>query len=227
MNLFFSNNIKKAVTSTLLLVGALVSAQMVNSGEFTVLPGTEVGLVSNFENTNTGIFLNDGDVYVYGNFQNNGLVNYLNTGLTRFAGNNLQVLSGTQEMFFYNTLFSNTLNTSYAIELSGRLTVDNNSDFTSGIVNNRDFGGVFTFSNLSTQVNTNDSSHVDGEVIKLGDSAFEFPIGQGGFFRPSAMSAPITGSDDFRSTYFFQSSNIAATPHEKAVGSVEQIDNTE
>jgi hypothetical protein len=43
-------------------------AQMVHLSELSMLPGTQMRIVSDFLNTSTGSFLNDGDVYSCRNF---------------------------------------------------------------------------------------------------------------------------------------------------------------
>ncbi len=205
---------------------ATMKAQMVNAGEMTIMPNTEVGLVSDFENTSTANLFNDGDLYIYGNLQNDGILAYANTGLIRFVGSAQQILSGTQEVLFYNTLFSNT-SSNQPFQLSGLFTVENSSDFANGIVNNRDFGGVFTFGTIGNHTSTSDGSHLNGQVVKLGNTAFEFPIGNGGFYRPSAISAPENVADDFRSVYVFENSNTVSTPHDLKSDIIDRIDDTE
>ncbi len=205
---------------------ATMKAQMVNTGEMTIMPNTEVGLVSDFENTTTANFFNDGDVYVYGNIFNEGIIAFANQGLTRFAGNSIQVLNSTQEMLFYNVLFSNT-SAQQPFQLQGSIYAENSVDFTQGTVNNRDFNGVFTFGPMSTVFNASDNSHVNGEVIKIGDTNFTFPLGEGNFYQPAEISAPGNITDDFRSIYVFENSNTASSSHDLKSDIIDRIDDTE
>jgi gliding motility-associated-like protein len=211
---------------SMLFITFVGQAQMVNLGELSTLPDTEMGIVSDFLNTSTGSFLNDGDVYIYRNFQNDGSVDFLNIGRTRFVGNSVQTISGVSEMFFYNLLFSNTSSLEPFL-LSGILTVENTVDYSSGIINNRDFGGAFQFAINSNYTGAGQLSHVNGEVIKAGNFSFTFPIGNQGFHRPTAISAPQDTQDVFKSTYFFESSDTSVTPHNLSVDIIDQIDTTE
>ncbi len=47
-----------------------------------------------------------------------------------------------------------------------------------------------------------DASYVEGPVRKIGNDAFEFPVGKGGFYRPISISAPSSNSHHFTAEFF-------------------------
>jgi saccharopine dehydrogenase-like NADP-dependent oxidoreductase len=53
-----------------------VFSQTVNTGELSVLSNTQLSTVVDFDNKESGDFLNDGNFYVYSNFKNDGLFTY-------------------------------------------------------------------------------------------------------------------------------------------------------
>jgi len=55
----------------------------------------------------------------------------------------------------------------------------------------------------------NNSSYVDGFMVKYGTNAFTFPVGTGGLYRPIAMSAPGNATDNFTAKYFYANPYLA------------------
>lgn len=219
---------KHKILGLLLFTSLSITAQTSNFGELSILPDTQMSIVGDFNNTPTGIVMNDGELIVHSNFNNDGLFSYLdavNNGLTRFEGTSVQQITGNQPMEFYNVLFNNT-STEPAIELIGDISIVNTAEFFRGVVKNDDFGGRIEFEQFADHINTSDASHVDGLVYKNRNTAFEFPIGDGGFYQKSAISVPDTNSDVFTSKYFFENSN-AIYPHSLAIGVIELIDDVE
>ena len=87
------------------------------------------------------------------------------------------------------------------INVNTPLSVATSLAFTQGIIRTTDtnfirFLGGATASGAST------TSHVDGPVRKLGNNAFTFPVGDGGIFRPIAISAPSSATDEFTASFF-------------------------
>ncbi|MBI1289194.1 MAG: hypothetical protein GC178_16630 [Flavobacteriales bacterium] len=58
-----------------------------------------------------------------------------------------------------------------------------------------------------TVVGGSDTSHVDGPVTKIGNDAFTFPLGDDGRYRPLAMTAPSSSTDEFTAEYRDRNSN--------------------
>lgn len=216
----------------LLLFCSKTFAQTINTGDMSILNGTVVSTISNFSNAQDATLINDGEFFVFADFNNDGLVDFTPSqkGYTRFEGNSLQIISGTSPAEFtkfYNVLFDNN-SVQPAFHLSGDISISGSSDFNRGIVQNDDFAGLIVYENDGSHVNTSNESHVDGYVQKNGTSEFLYPTGDSGFFR-YAKVIPITPNapnDAFTGKYFLQNSNLLY-PHSNRSPNLLQIDNTE
>jgi gliding motility-associated-like protein len=213
----------------LLFYLASVTAQTVNTGELIIKPDTELATVANFNNTNSGNLTNDGTFYVYANFNNDGLVAFtptLTTGFTYFKGAiGAQTISGTIVSELNNVRFENN-HIQPAFLLSGDISVTGISDFYYGIVDNANNPGAIIFERNASHENTSNDSYVAGYVERNENNSFEFPIGDGGFFRPSAVGSTNLTSNIFRSRYFFKNSN-ALHPHNQKDPLIQIIDISE
>lgn len=199
--------------------------QTVNSGQMTIMPGTEMSTGFDLINTPTGTIKNDGIFYVYRNFTNEGVVDF-NTGSagkTIFRSTAIQELGGTQESKFVNILFDNTA----AFELSNSFSVFGNVEFSNGVVNNDDFGGTFQFNPNASHANVGDQSFVDGEVLKLGNQAFDFPTGDQGYYRYSAITSPDVNADLYSNQYYLINSNQLYSHTQKASVDISYVDQKE
>jgi gliding motility-associated-like protein len=217
------------------LIGLFVSVSLcsfgqtktINQGVMSIIGIT--GSVSEIENLNSGTITNDGDLYVYNHFTNNGIVTFtngLNTGMTRMKGLfGFQNIAGTNLMKWYNCEFDNSL-TQPAFRLSNQVSISGSANFLNGIVDDDNFGGLAIFEDLANHINVDDNSHVDGFVRKIGAQAFQFPIGDSNFFRYAAISEPTAATDVFSAKYFFENSN-PAFPHANKEATISIIDNKE
>lgn len=179
------------------------TSQIVNMGEVTVLHGTTVSMVSDFDNTETGQFYNDGDAFIYANFDNDGIWDYYEQGLVRFVGRATQRITGTQPSYMHDILFENTSG-SIPFHLYGDISIANQCHFNQGIINNKNYQGDFTFLENGSPVNTSDIGHVNGSVMKYGTSGFTYPVGDEGHFRFAGMSAP-DNMTNFSAEYYLES----------------------
>ncbi|UUW08484.1 gliding motility-associated C-terminal domain-containing protein [Flavobacterium plurextorum] len=202
--------ILKIVTATLFFTIGKLSAQTTNIGEIAILPGTELATVADFDNKSTGDFINDGQFTVYSNYNNDGLVTFSPkeaSGLTYFKGfTGAQVISGKELSEFNNVRFDNRM-IQPAFLLSTEISIYGFSDFSKGIVSNATSGGIVLFEANAIHKNTNDESYVDGYVECIGKNEFQFPIGDGGYFRPSAFGQSSVSKDFFKSRYVLENSN--------------------
>ena len=200
---------KIAATVLFFIIGKL-SAQTTNIGEMSILPGTELATVADFDNKPTGDFINDGQFTIYSNYNNDGLVTFNpkeTSGLTYFKGSSTaQIISGNELSEFNNVRFENRM-VQPAFLLSTEISIHGVSDFYKGVVSNKDSGGIVIFEANAVHKNTNDDSYVDGYVDYIGKNEFQFPIGDGGYFRPSALSQSSISKDFFKSRYVFENSN--------------------
>lgn len=217
----------KAILS-ILFIGKL-SAQTVNTGELSILPGTEFATVADFNNKQTGDFINDGQFIVYSNYNNDGLVTFspkATSGLTYFKGSAVaQIISGIEQSEFNNVKFENRM-IQPAFLLSSTISIYGVTDFYEGIISNSNLGGTIVFETNATHNNTSNDSYVDGYVERNGSKEFQFPIGDGGYFRPSAINQTSSIKNFFKSKYVFENSNVSY-PHAQKDDDIAVIDANE
>lgn len=211
------------------LLAFRTSAQTVNTGELVITPGTQVSTLGDFDNRESGDLINDGEFFVYGNFNNDGLVSFTAgqaSGKTLFTGlYGVQSISGLMPSDFFNVLFDNPA-VQPSFNLSGDINIYGKAGFKDGIVDGDAYGGLVTFQQGASHKLVSDDSFVDGQVRKIGDEAFDYPVGDGGYYRRASMSAPSDASDHFTSQYILENSNTLY-PHSAKEEDIEQIDNAE
>ena len=217
------------ITLTALALSATAFAQTgqtVNEGILYVSPGTLVSVESDFDNTAMGEYENNGEVIFKRNFNNDGITTFdpSYTGYTRFTGSVQQDITGSIPADFYDVLFHNS-NWQPAFRLYGDISISGNADFYQGIVQNDVFGGIIIFENEATHTNLSNNSHVDGHVVKNGDTGFIYPIGDSQYFRYAAISA-VDAEGSFMGKYFFEDSN-PVYPHTSKAENIILIDNKE
>jgi len=213
------------IIAILLLVTKLMVSQTVNTGELVITEGTTLSTVQDFNNTNTASFINNGEVYAYSHWNNDGTVDHQNSGLTRFVSAATQNISGTGVNYFYDVLFDNN-SVQPAFQLFGELSVANESDFNNGIVDSDNFDGIFVFEQFGDHIHTSEDSHVTGTITKVGDNSFNFPIGDGGYYRYANISAPENSGDTFSANYVFENPD-ENYPLDLHAGVITQINNQE
>lgn len=221
--------IYKRVLIVLFCFNGILNAQTINKGTFVVNSGTILSSISNFDNTDTGDFTNDGTFIVYRDFNNDGLVSYtpaISTGLTHFKGAiGAQTISGSVLSEFNNVRFENN-HIQPAFLLEGDISVNGISDFTYGIVDNLNYSGGFIFEDKASHKNTSNKSYVAGYVERNQNNPFEFPIGDGGFFRPSSIGQSSLTATIFRSKYLYEDTN-ALHPHIQKDSNILLVDGAE
>ena len=105
--LFFLFRKKHFILFTLFVfLCCYVKAQVNNSGNLYVAGNTYIN--TTFTNTSTGVYQNDGYVYLTGNFVNSAPSITEGVGTTSFNGTGLQKIGGTQPSTFHNVVLSNT-----------------------------------------------------------------------------------------------------------------------
>lgn len=216
----------------MLMISGAAYSQINNQGVFSVLPNTKVSMEMNFENRTEGQVLNNGTIYYFKDFLNDGLyifdsqlkksyaVFQPSTGKTE-----KQILSGRAQSHFYDVLFNNpTSNT--AFELQNDMSVAGIANFKSGVIQMDSLNGALVFEKGAQAINVSDISHVDGQVEKVGNEAFVFPIGNQNFYRPATISAPSQIKDAILAKYYLRNSDDRQ-PHSDKTGVIEQINHAE
>lgn len=217
----------KIIVFFILAVSSTIKAQVVNIGEMVVNPNTVVGITSNFDNQLYGTVLNDGELHFWSDFKNEGLVTFSSEqdGITVFGGNEQQKIEGNGSTGFQNLLF-NKSSSGAAVELHTEISIAAKADFTRGIVNAEDLGGLVVFERGATHSGTNNDSYVDGEIKKNGDEAFIFPTGHNGYYRNLEISATKEVLSTFKGNYYYKNSNDLY-PHSNKVGAISVINENE
>jgi gliding motility-associated-like protein len=207
----------------------MTSAQQAeyNMGSNWVYPTAQKFVGMDFINAASGSVINNGTILYSRNLTNNGIVNFVTTlatspALSQFVGSAQQRISGSGSTRFYGLLFGSQL-VAGAYSLEQNITVAHQVDFTKGIVTALQTTPETTMNMVqleatATVANASDNSYVDGFVSKLGNSAFTFPIGDGGFYRPAAISAPVSITDCFLARYLYANpDNAGYTRSQKAL----------
>ena len=191
-------------------------AFMINEGIMVVSADDLVSIEGTFENTTIGEVINDGTMVYFHDFINNGyygLSRTKTTSMAIFLNNNadrLKHISGNELSTFYNIQF-NSPTKGRAFDLKNNIDVWGTADFQDGIVKvdsvvntetNLSFG-MFSFQQGAKAVNATDYAHVEGEVEKIGQEPFVYPIGDQGHYRPAKISAPKHVKDGFVSKYIY------------------------
>lgn len=226
---------KKRINTLLLFVIFFVNtntkAQVVNIGELTISPGTVLSSKFSFDNSSTATLLNDGELDVYSDFNNDGLVFFTDkeNSYTKFIGKKSQKISGKSPAEFtkFNNLIFDNDSKQPAFELSGNISISGTSHFNKGIVNASKHDGSIVYEIDATHFNTNNESYVEGYVEKVGNTDFTYPIGNNSYYR-YARIVPTTASvkTSIKGKYFFENSNPLYR-HSSKVSNLEKIDDKE
>lgn len=196
-----------------------------NTGVLYVSPETVMSVEGNFTNIEEGDYRNDGEVFLKGNFENQGITDFIQEGgITRFEGYSIQDITGNQPAYFYNVLFNNDQDP-VPFLLSGTMSVEGGVSFYQGIVDNENYLGVFEMNEEAYHFNTNDESHVNGPVNRLGNDEFTFPVGKKGYYRPAVIASITDPQVYFDGEFFFENSDKPETPHRLTSDKITRIDN--
>jgi len=128
----------------------------------------------------------------------NKVVFNTSNGKVTFAGGNTQSLNGSYNFPFKKLTIDKSANHATA---NTTLSVDDSLIFILGNIITTS-SNLLTMKNGSTSSGASNSSFVNGPVKKVGNTAFEFPVGKGSYFQNLKISAPSNASDAFTSEYF-------------------------
>ena len=125
------------------------------------------------------------------------------SGTVTFAGTNSSEISSPGTVTFYNLVINNANGVSISSgtqQISGTLTLS------AGIVNQ--LSTLILLAGASA-TGAGNNSFVDGLVMKTGNTAFTFPVGNAGIYNPLRISAPGLVSDQFSVSYHIQDPDFA------------------
>lgn len=221
-------------------------AQFYNTGDVKVESNTIMSVYEDYDNT--GNFTNDGNVYIFKNWNNDSIVDFTaaKNGKTIFEGGDVQKITGSALAKFQNLQFNNDSklipedNDAFLMpfELSTSISVNKKTEFTNGIVNGittepvngvADFkkNGIVIFEKDAVHENANDLSFVDGRVQKIGTNDFEYPVGNELYFRPSYHAKSGNVNDAYTTRYFYKNSDDSKHSHSSKEKEIQLINNKE
>lgn len=213
----------------MILFSRSLCSQTVNTGDLYISAGTDISTLALLDNKSTGNLLNDGNLYIYNHYNNDGLITFTSgskSSTTYMRGiYGYQNISGSVPIEWYNVEFlNNTIQP--AFHLFNEVSVSGVVNFKQGIIDDNFYNGLLIFEKGANAINTSDASHVDGFVQKSGDDAFQFPIGNNKKFRYNAVSSSNDKKNVFKSKYFLENSDLLY-PHANKAKSITLIDNQE
>jgi len=97
------------------------------------------------------------------------------------------------------------LNTTHSVSVTGSVTlnaqavISGNLNLVQGILTSN---SLLTLTNTAAVTGASYGSFVSGGILKIGNSAFTFPLGKGTDYKPISISAPSNPTDSFAAEYF-------------------------
>lgn len=212
---------------------AKADSVFVNKEQIKVSKGTVVSVHMDYDNTAAGTFVNDGEVHIYQNWKNDGLVSFTpaENGKTFFTGKKEQMIEGVitpdnmVKSNFQNIRFETDSILVMPFRLETKISVNKKAEFVTGIVDGSFEDSKVIFNENATHSNTSDLSFVDGQVAKIGRSEFEFPVGNV-VYRPDFRESG-DGNDMYTSQYFFKDSDGTDYPHSSKDKTILEINTAE
>jgi gliding motility-associated-like protein len=236
------SDMKKNIVYSIILLLGLVSSETYgqkaeyNAGNNWLYPGGQKFIGMNFINSDKGVLMNNGMVWFNGNLTNDGVVGFdnsllLNPAQSMFASDALQHISGTGTTRFYSVMFGSQL-APVAYSLEQPITVAQQVNFSKGILAAQQttpetMMNMLQVENGAICINASDASYVDGFVSKTGNSAFTFPVGNGGFYRPISIGTTATATDCFAARYLYVNPDLAGYARTNKVGTLSRISDKE
>ncbi|MCV9928548.1 gliding motility-associated C-terminal domain-containing protein [Flavobacterium sp. LS1R49] len=181
--------------------------KFVNEGEMRVV-GDTLSIHFNFDNLKTGKLVNDGNVFVFADWYNDGDVTYSNSskGKTFFTGDIEQKIEGRSVTNFQNLILDNTAALT-PIHLGAIITINDKATFINGVVDASLKNSKVVFNENASHTDASDLSFIDGRVEKKGNNVFEFPVGNDLYFRPSYHAVSNNIGDIYTTQYFYKNSD--------------------
>ncbi len=145
----------------------------------------------------------DYDITIAGDWTNNGIFS-ANAATVTFDGSSLSTIAGSVVTDFYDLVINNSASDS-AVDLQQQANVSNQLTLTNGIISSDSTNILVIFDDATTSSGSN-ASHVDGPMMKVGNDAFEFPVGDGGKWARLGISDLQNGptvTDTFIGEYSF------------------------
>lgn len=215
------NRMPRLVLVSVLLSTSITWAQpnvFYNKGILKIKSKTILSTYSDFTNQKHGNFTNDGLMYSFGDFTNNGDFTYtksVQTGEIYFVNTKSKpmLISGNEPVILNNATFDNQ-KTQHDFDLKANLDIGGEVDFKAGIIQvdpqlnptTKQPRGMVSFMPKAQHKNSDTTSFVDGIVEKVGADPFVFPVGNKQHYRPAHISAPPSKNDVVLCAYVYDDS---------------------
>ncbi len=213
---------------------------LANTGVMFVSPNEIVSTHFDFTNTESAELINDGTVYYFRNFNNDGFYSFTShrktskaifTRLGKEEGK--QLISGQALSDFFDVELNNSTPI-LAFDLKNNIGVFGTLDFQDGIIRidetidpiHQSSVGMLSFQQGAKTMNVSDQSHAEGMVEKIGKEHFEYPIGDEALFRPAIISAPKDIKDAIVAQYRVKDEAFFAT-RKNTTGVIKQVNDKE
>lgn len=196
---------QKIILFLLLVAGGSAGAQdaVTNTGNLQIHTGASVTNFGNFSNTSSGVFVNNGSVYLKGSLTNDQAGMAVGSGTLYLNGTGMQPVNGSQ-VFKTNDLVTDN---SAGITLNNNLSVTGAHTFTNGLIASSVTPNYMVYEAGSSYSGNNDSRHVTGWVKKIGNTGFTFPVGDATYERVAAISN-LSAASEINCHYYTPTQNI-------------------
>jgi len=183
-----NNGIINGNTSTISLIGNPISIKGIGLTSFNNITIASVADVT----------LNQ-DIEVLGNFTNDGVF-YSNGYQLSFTGSSNSIINGASGALTIDELKQNKTGSAITT-LSVPVIVNSALDLSNGVIQTSTVN-ILTLINDATSSSGNATSFVDGPMKKIGNDAFDFPVGDGTYWARIGMTAPSSVTSEFQAQYF-------------------------
>jgi hypothetical protein len=165
---------------------------------------------------------------IYGGVAKEGALNTSGSTINVLGNSTVELSSTNNQLVIYNLNINNSSATGILLNglVNDRIVIQNSLTFNYGIIQTGPINLVEIEDDCVVS-GMNNNSHVHGRVRKLGDDAFDFPIGTGTIYRPISISAPTDINDYFTAEYFDSdpnSSGFLSSSKEATIDSISQCE---
>lgn len=164
-----------------------------NSGIVYISSATDTFFIpGSFTNAPGSAFTNNGVMQVKKDIINDQATMSAGTGKLFLNGSSVQTISGSQTFKTFNLVTNN--NSGFI--LNNNLSVSGTHTYTSGMIITSATPNYMIYEAGASYTGSNDASHVNGWVKKIGNTNFTFPVGNATYERPIALTN-LTASGEF------------------------------
>jgi gliding motility-associated-like protein len=216
-------NVKKYILVLVVAMPFSIYGQVTNHGKMAIASNAEMIISGDFSNNSKAELINDGELTLLADFTNNGAFSFSDPNLESrllLAGEKTQHITGNSLIEVNYLTLKNAANNAFILDAD--LNIENQATFSEGVLNNETSDRPVVFGPRSSHVQASSDSFVSGAVTKLGDTAFEFPVGLNRQYRSVELESPDSSSDAF-SVQHHRGNSTFLYSHSKKEGNIELI----